>query len=124
VPVDAAHMAVVNHALAHLLPAVFAPSDVDPLSFPTRRSSDLPPEWPIFTAPRLTLSTIHKGEDDYRVVLTFRCFFRCRRRSDSPDRKSTRLNSSHVSSSYAVFCFTKNTTSTTSWTATLTRTHT
>src|SRR5699024_11332796 len=28
-------------------------------------------------------------------------------RSEFPDRKSTRLNSSHVSSSYAVFCLTK-----------------
>src|SRR5699024_12006952 len=27
--------------------------------------------------------------------------------SNSPDRKSTRLNSSHVSGSYAVFCVTK-----------------
>src|SRR5699024_12853657 len=31
--------------------------------------------------------------------------YRCSKR---PDRKSTRLNSSHVSSSYAVFCLQKN----------------
>src|SRR5699024_12790860 len=29
------------------------------------------------------------------------------RDGESPDRKSTRLNSSHVSTSYAVFCLTK-----------------
>src|SRR5690625_6756501 len=29
------------------------------------------------------------------------------RRLSGPDRKSTRLNSSHVASSYAVFCFNK-----------------
>src|SRR5690625_7115976 len=29
-------------------------------------------------------------------------------RRDGEDRKSTRLNSSHVASSYAVFCLTKN----------------
>src|SRR5699024_11546839 len=28
----------------------------------------------------------------------------CRKRCNEPDRKSTRLNSSHVSISYAVFC--------------------
>src|SRR5207249_8077923 len=37
------------------------------------------------------------------------CFFRraAPRRERSRDRKSTRLNSSHVSSSYAVFCLKK-----------------
>src|SRR5436309_12010555 len=32
---------------------------------------------------------------------------RARRRSRGPDRKSTRLNSSHVKNSYAVFCLKK-----------------
>src|SRR5207249_10943806 len=34
---------------------------------------------------------------------------RTRRSSPPPDRKSTRLNSSHVSTSYAVFCLKKKT---------------
>src|SRR5699024_11729655 len=33
---------------------------------------------------------------------------RCSAASSRPDRKSTRLNSSHVSISYAVFCLKKN----------------
>src|SRR5437899_7951747 len=33
-----------------------------------------------------------------------RCRVRARRRSLASDRKSTRLNSSHLGSSYAVFC--------------------
>src|SRR5690625_4253608 len=36
-------------------------------------------------------------------------FFLVRLLPSSPDRKSTRLNSSHVASSYAVFCLTKTT---------------
>src|SRR6266702_6475084 len=37
---------------------------------------------------------------------------RARRRRASPDRKSTRLNSSHVAISYAVFCLKKKTNTT------------
>src|SRR5258705_9727829 len=33
--------------------------------------------------------------------------FRCASRSSRPDRKSTRLNSSHLGISYAVFCLKK-----------------
>src|SRR5258705_7668283 len=36
-----------------------------------------------------------------------RCERRKRRRRSRPDRKSTRLNSSHLGISYAVFCFKK-----------------
>src|SRR5699024_12779864 len=56
-------------------------------SFPTRRSSDL-------CAPLLNPLFHHNGRD---------------RKSPSQllDRKSTRLNSSHVSISYAVFCLKK-----------------
>src|SRR5437868_15338836 len=63
-------------------------------SFPTRRSSDL-------TRPIRIRS--------YRALVRQRpgsCPRWCRRNSRK-DRKSTRLNSSHVSISYAVFCLKK-----------------
>src|SRR5690606_41595884 len=86
-------------------------------SFPTRRSSDLPaPE--IATLGILTASEEQLqlyDDNDLRKDLFFRTF------NDAPvfvgtysgmglDRKSTRLNSSHVKSSYAVFCLKKKTT--------------
>src|SRR5699024_12515337 len=58
-------------------------------SFPTRRSSDL--AW-------------SAGEPSARFPSRPRCRPACAARSD---RKSTRLNSSHVSISYAVFCLKK-----------------
>src|SRR5690625_6187289 len=49
-----------------------------------------------------------KKKDDAKKILNFRksmvLFFKERQRRD---RKSTRLNSSHVAISYAVFCLTK-----------------
>src|SRR5690606_41271827 len=48
-----------------------------------------------------------EGEEEERARLSphgARPFVRCRGR---PDRKSTRLNSSHVKTSYAVFCLKK-----------------
>src|SRR5690349_24027079 len=79
----------------------------EPLSFPTRRSSDLKKQarfhrvvaaevkgvgdqrYGLATAPRHIEALRHPGS---AVEETTR------------DRKSTRLNSSHVESSYAVFC--------------------
>src|SRR5438067_12323955 len=58
--------------------------------FPTRRSSDLRER-------RSAGQDCHGG-----CVKTVRTA-----EPDSPDRKSTRLNSSHVSISYAVFCLKK-----------------
>src|SRR5699024_12883808 len=67
-------------------------------SFPTRRSSDLclPPPSSVLTppampAPACCRSTPHPGSMP----------------PPGADRKSTRLNSSHVSISYAVFCLKK-----------------
>src|SRR5699024_12270502 len=74
------------------------------LSFPTRRSSDLiwraprtrtwqaPPRPPRRRARRPLLRSAFGLRGQSRVV------------RGRGDRKSTRLNSSHVSSSYAVFC--------------------
>src|SRR5690625_6834266 len=41
------------------------------------------------------------------VVTTAAVYFYASRRRAAPDRKSTRLNSSHVAISYAVFCLKK-----------------
>src|SRR5699024_11539925 len=60
-----------------------------PHSFPTRRSSDLPQ--------RLRPALLQTGAHRPGIC----------RALHPPDRKSTRLNSSHVSISYAVFCLKK-----------------
>src|SRR5699024_12546257 len=81
-------------------------------SFPTRRSSDLL----LFSSIKFGLhkhneltdmlfcdvsnATLHPSENPTNPQLSISIYF-CR------DRKSTRLNSSHVSISYAVFCFKK-----------------
>src|SRR5699024_12203320 len=86
----------------------FAPH-LDLHSFPTRRSSDLsslnrtlPPtlstislDRPSISSFGLILNTLVRPYSGMNVVQT------------SADRKSTRLNSSHVSISYAVFCLKK-----------------
>src|SRR5438876_7967532 len=73
-------------------------------SFPTRRSSDL-----FESAQLLLLGAVHRGEND--AVGSWALWTGSVREptaSFSPrDRKSTRLNSSHPSISYAVFCLKK-----------------
>src|SRR5699024_11348377 len=86
-------------------------------SFPTRRSSDLQGVLPYFgvplrasaggataRVPSVRLRTVRRGgrgggRGDH---LPCRCVLK-----KAGDRKSTRLNSSHVSISYAVFCLKK-----------------
>src|SRR5438045_7572884 len=61
-------------------------------SFPTRRSSDLPRRGSTSSArPSRPRSTTSNSPDPLSI----------------PDRKSTRLNSSHLGISYAVFCLKK-----------------
>src|SRR5690242_21177206 len=78
-------------------------------SFPTRRSSDLGSDL-LFQA--LRLSTIGAGEFNGRVRdgIGYRLPANTTRsaKNGKRDRKSTRLNSSHMSISYAVFCLKKN----------------
>src|SRR5690625_7664258 len=62
--------------------------------FPTRRSSDL-------------LNAAYKSNLPRVNALKF-ARIACLWNSSALDRKSTRLNSSHVASSYAVFCLQKN----------------
>src|SRR5690606_41483564 len=76
-------------------------------SFPTRRSSDLFVSMPLFW-----FNYTEKKECMiYPLqILTNRCHkYRYRSATDKSyiDRKSTRLNSSHVKISYAVFCLNK-----------------
>src|SRR5436309_6467456 len=75
-------------------------------SFPTRRSSDLRgghgPLHPHDQARRATRLTSFGVEC---LVVEMSCC-RCNK-TLNPDRKSTRLNSSHVKISYAVFCLKK-----------------
>src|SRR5205807_7516725 len=70
--------------------------DVDLISFPTRRSSDLHGE----------RDQAHLGAARPRRHALYAVLLR-RRRRPARDRKSTRLNSSHLVISYAVFCLKK-----------------
>src|SRR5690606_41294967 len=93
-------------------------------AFPTRRSSDLPAQVSIeeesfeqgdalrdeiaafLHAIRTGTEPLVTGEDGLRALETAMRITELVQRS-SRDRKSTRLNSSHVKISYAVFCLKK-----------------
>src|SRR5207249_10920179 len=82
-------------------------------SFPTRRSSDLDSDFArlSFTA---AVTAVFQGKYIYMCAVE-KFIGRCAVgdvggvtvKSEKRDRKSTRLNSSHVSISYAVFCLKK-----------------
>src|SRR5439155_24985984 len=86
-----------------------SPAHPDLHSFPTRRSSDLSKRTRAqVVAPARTLTTTtvppfvwawRSGVRRYRQTPL--------RQAQTKDRKSTRLNSSHVANSYAVFCLKK-----------------
>src|SRR5690606_40316520 len=97
-----------------------SPPHRDLPSFPTRRSSDLRKR--LQAAPfshQLTLNTIlpmfrfssirrwASRTDSQEKTLSITGFSRPSRKRGRADRKSTRLNSSHVKISYAVFCLKK-----------------
>src|SRR5207249_9847377 len=93
-------------------------------SFPTRRSSDLTRFWTardasapyahlnvrsptrvrMAASPSPQPSPLGRGSDLAHASRDLECFGSS---STGEDRKSTRLNSSHVSISYAVFCLKK-----------------
>src|SRR5690625_5731725 len=86
-----------------------APCDLH--SFPTRRSSDLQDlkrsDWRKLVAyvpqmPQLVFGTVRENIRFFRDDLTDEDVILA-----AQDRKSTRLNSSHVAISYAVFCLKK-----------------
>src|SRR5204862_3798320 len=95
--------------LCCLLSASAPPRDLH--SFPTRRSSDLPPSaaCPSQETP-MSLSCLRSSRsvvDRLSASLASAYAASCRLCDPAPDRKSTRLNSSHVEISYAVFCLKK-----------------
>src|SRR5690242_21491949 len=78
-------------------------------SFPTRRSSDL-----VLRQRADRPGRPHRVDADplpgrvvHRDLEVGRCLDQDRRGGEQGDRKSTRLNSSHMSISYAVFCLKK-----------------
>src|SRR5438874_13678584 len=79
-------------------------------SFPTRRSSDL---YRISGKAKGALAVLHAGRNRSAVAKPTGGHSLYRETSDGEwelvnvDRKSTRLNSSHVEISYAVFCLKK-----------------
>src|SRR5207249_11710886 len=88
-----------------------APADLH--SFPTRRSSDLTQDGPVRQPRRRDRAAAVQGRGRGRrgaAAPEHRPDLRGRR-AGRADRKSTRLNSSHVSISYAVFCLKKKKTS-------------
>src|SRR5439155_19849321 len=80
-------------------------------SFPTRRSSDLPCLGRRGRRLRVSSQRNRRGRSrrggSPRLCCACRALARRVRRPPSADRKSTRLNSSHVAISYAVFCLKK-----------------
>src|SRR5437868_11358259 len=77
-------------------------------SFPTRRSSDLFAPLSPVSRPRLQLEVIEDGRaGSAPQLIRAGAHLDPHRRDRKLDRKSTRLNSSHVSISYAVFCLKK-----------------
>src|SRR5437870_10598952 len=85
-----------------------------PPSFPTRRSSDLNDatralDLQLLRRRRNRAARRDHVVDDADGLAPDREGLRHRRRRDLEDRKSTRLNSSHVAISYAVFCLKKKT---------------
>src|SRR5207245_8440579 len=108
----------------HYAPLTTFPLHLLPHSFPTRRSSDLDFYFPteprpllVFIDGRVHLKTTQAAKDEelrtlprkkgYKVLELYYDSYSDKKRED---RKSTRLNSSHGSISYAVFCLKKKTT--------------
>src|SRR5205807_9011345 len=102
-----------RHSRTHL--TKFSAPHADLHSFPTRRSSDLACRR---SAPRLRRSPARDNRalrdapsgEMFHLARRRRCHPRAPPRASTPaqvDRKSTRLNSSHLVISYAVFCLKK-----------------
>src|SRR5699024_12843334 len=89
------------------------PAPLAPHSFPTRRSSDLFTERnALFSDPLMTNGTRGYIPEDSMRDIHWKASaktgeLQTRLYDKMTDRKSTRLNSSHVSISYAVFCLKK-----------------
>src|SRR5690606_41493708 len=94
-----------------LLTAPFSPRQ--PPSFPTRRSSDLQPLYHARQLDKRRFPYVEEKSYEYPVVAGLLLWVPSLFVDDkdeffyAKDRKSTRLNSSHVKISYAVFCLKK-----------------
>src|SRR5439155_19550742 len=97
-----------SHLTSYNLPSFFFKgygAHRDLHSFPTRRSSDLRPRsWRSWIG---TSSARTRPSAPWRSRSATAGVARTCRTSYGTDRKSTRLNSSHVATSYAVFCLKK-----------------
>src|SRR5438094_8265504 len=106
--VSACYSTLLSRAFNFVLCAVFVSTEHLPLhSFPTRRSSDLVPQHQQ-RAERHRRRRPHRG-DDLRGSSGRGLEARDPDAFPHRDRKSTRLNSSHRTISYAVFCLKKKT---------------
>src|SRR5699024_12451475 len=76
-------------------------------SFPTRRSSDLPMAGVYFTTRKKRSSKKTEDQPEKAPKAEGKKRKTTGKKKPHADRKSTRLNSSHVSISYAVFCLKK-----------------
>src|SRR5947199_6409203 len=74
--------------------------------FPTRRSSDLTKKTDAFIGPPMVILVNRYSASASEIVSA--CL-QDHKRAETIDRKSTRLNSSHLGISYAVFCLKKKT---------------
>src|SRR5690606_41317215 len=103
----------------HLSPPYLRCAHPNLPSFPTRRSSDLakteqPPQQDVHSR-RAEIFQPHLRNDDRQVIdqcagpNVAHLLVRVTPWTNPKDRKSTRLNSSHVKNSYAVFCLKKKT---------------
>src|SRR5690606_41086070 len=108
-------LATVCHLFCHYI-CLYRPADI--WSFPTRRSSDLGKSgghyYDIVRGIHLSEVHPHRDRKSLSVETTFeRDLFEREKLAVAMerllDRKSTRLNSSHVKISYAVFCLKKKT---------------
>src|SRR5699024_12548307 len=90
---------LIQHSISYFFIYSFA-NNRDLYSFPTRRSSDL-----LFFQALLNISGagLASATSSAEIIVSKEAGST----SECSDRKSTRLNSSHVSISYAVFCLKK-----------------
>src|SRR5438309_4677472 len=109
-------------ALVSILPFILCAfgDNRDLHSFPTRRSSDLDHRHLGHRSGRFLHPPEDRGPDHWPARQRER---RIRWPGSQPDRKSTRLNSSHSSISYAVFCLKKKKSNTCDSTRSSTQTH-
>src|SRR5690606_39303405 len=107
------------HDTLHLHDVALLPATIpDPHPFPTRRSSDLEQAAQSLPPSSSAWSSTAQCTDRRRpscqkcsrhASVTPACRSPIKPHRSLPDRKSTRLNSSHVKNSYAVFCLKKKT---------------